>query len=63
MTLPQFAELCAYWVDHPPVHELLAGYLGYKRRAAESPAELSALLALAPGGVLKAAGLRERGNR
>jgi hypothetical protein len=32
MTLPQLNELLEYWKDHPPVHELVAGYLGYKRR-------------------------------
>ena len=58
MTLPQFADLCAYWVDHPPLHELVAGYLGYKRKATEPAADLGALLALAPGGFLKAASLR-----
>ena len=58
MTLPQFADLCAYWVDQPPLHELVAGYLGYKRKAKEPAAELGTLLALAPGGVLKAASLR-----
>jgi len=55
MTLPQFYDLCAYWTDHPPLHELVAGYLGYKRKVGEPPADLGALLALAPGGVLKAA--------
>ncbi len=58
MTLPQFYDLCAYWMDHPPAHELVAGYLGYKRKASEAPADLGALLALAPGGLLKAAALR-----
>ena len=58
MTLPQFADLCAYWGGHPPLHELVAGYLGYKRNAKEPMADVSALLALAPGGVLKAASLK-----
>jgi hypothetical protein len=58
MTLPQFADLCGYWVDHPPLHELVAGYLGYKRKATEPAADLGALLALARGGVLEARVLR-----
>jgi len=58
MTLPQFADLCAYWTEHPPLHELVAGYLGYKRKAKEPAADLGALLALAPGGFLKGASLR-----
>jgi hypothetical protein len=62
MTLPQFYDLCAYWADHPPVHELVAGYLGYKRKETAPSANLGALLALAPGGVLKAAALREAGD-
>ena len=58
MTLPQFYDLCAYWAEHPPLHELAAGYLGYKGKKKEPPADLGALLALAPGGVLRAAALR-----
>ena len=58
MTLPQFYDLCAYWADHPPPHELVAGYLGYRKRPSAPAADLGALLALAPGGVLKAAALR-----
>ena len=58
MTLPQFYDLCAYWAEHPPLHELVAGYLGYRPRPSAPAADLGALLALAPGGVLKAASLR-----
>jgi hypothetical protein len=28
MTLLDFEELTAYWVEHPPVHILVAAYLG-----------------------------------
>lgn len=28
MTLLDFEELSAYWVEHPPVHILVAAYLG-----------------------------------
>lgn len=31
MTLPQATELMEYWRDHPPVHELVAAYLGYEK--------------------------------
>ena len=31
MTLPQVGELFDYWSSHPPVHELVAMYLGYER--------------------------------
>ena len=30
MTLFQVEELCQYWGDHPPVHLLLAGFMGVK---------------------------------
>jgi hypothetical protein len=30
MTLPQVEELLAYWHEHPPVHFLVAAYLGYE---------------------------------
>lgn len=30
MTLPQVEELLDYWQDHPPVHVLVAAYLGFE---------------------------------
>jgi hypothetical protein len=30
MTLPRFKALSEYWKLHPPVHILLAGFVGYK---------------------------------
>jgi hypothetical protein len=30
MTLPQVEELCAYWRLHPPVHVLVAAFIGYE---------------------------------
>lgn len=30
MTLFDYEELCGYWSDHPPVHLLVAAYLGIK---------------------------------
>jgi len=31
MTLLDFEELAAYWAEHPPLHILVAGYLGLGR--------------------------------
>jgi hypothetical protein len=48
LTLPQVYELYDYWEEWPPMHELLAGYVGYERpltleeqydRGAMGPAE------------------------
>lgn len=36
MTLPQVNELMAYWLDHPPLHELAAAYMGYKKHSAST---------------------------
>ncbi len=30
MTVSEFEELCTYWVDHPPVHILVAAFMGHK---------------------------------
>lgn len=30
MTLFQVEELCSYWSEHPPVHVLVAGFMGVK---------------------------------
>jgi hypothetical protein len=30
LTLPRVKALQRYWRDHPPVHLMIAGYLGYK---------------------------------
>ena len=32
MPLPQVNELMAYWKDHPPLHELAAAWIGYRRK-------------------------------
>jgi len=62
MTLFDFEELTAYWVEHPPVHILVGAYLGvgkYQRTrihsagsnpGRETGSEIQALLAeLGPG--------------
>jgi hypothetical protein len=59
MTLPEYYRLCRYWQGHPPVHLMVAGYLGIK--PAPSPAamggdgwDIAALVRMAPGGYLRA---------
>jgi hypothetical protein len=58
MTLFDFEELTAYWVEHPPVHVMVGAYLGvgrHQRKRAPSPGSnpgsgIQALLAeLGPG--------------
>jgi hypothetical protein len=56
MTLLDFEELAGYWSEHPPLHMLLAAYLGvgttrvHGNRPPPGKAELSSLLAeLGPG--------------
>jgi hypothetical protein len=58
MTLFDFEELTAYWVEHPPVHILVGAYLGvgkHQRKRAVSTgsnrsSDIQALLAeLGPG--------------
>ena len=34
LSLPEVDNLYAYWSDHPPVHLLVAAYLGYKKSGA-----------------------------
>jgi len=33
MTLLDVRELCDYWAEHPPVHILVAAFVGYKAEA------------------------------
>jgi hypothetical protein len=58
MTLFDFEELTAYWVEHPPVHILVGAYLGigkHQRKRASAAgsnpgSDIQALLAeLGPG--------------
>lgn len=30
LTLPRYEALCRYWESHPPVHLMVAAYLGIK---------------------------------
>ena len=42
MTLFDFEELTAYWVEHPPVHVLVGAYLGVgKHQRKRAPATMS----------------------
>ncbi len=51
MTLPQYAELVAYWRKFPPTHLLLRAALGFGSPERDA-GDLGALLAEgAPGGV------------
>lgn len=64
MTLPEANELCAYWRDHPPVHILVAAYLGIKPKSTASPppqSNIGTLIGVAKGGTLKAADLAKLG--
>jgi hypothetical protein len=36
VTMSEFTMLSKYWVDHPPVHLMVAGYLGIKPKAKQS---------------------------
>lgn len=65
MTLFQVDELCTYWHEHPPVHLLVAGFMGVKsepRMSSYAPPErptealpvtrmLSAIPGLEPGSI------------
>lgn len=55
MTLPQVQELLDYWRAHPPLHLLVAAALG-RHDTRDRTQDFAALMALAPGGVLRAEG-------
>jgi hypothetical protein len=69
MTLPQIYELTEYWERWPPVHRLLAAFLGIgaaraKRPAArESRGGIDGLLALAPNGLCRLESLMQHRER
>jgi hypothetical protein len=57
MTLPRFMVLARYWAKHPPIHLMVAAYLGFSgtpgRRVLPSTdraAGMAALLAAFPAG-------------
>ena len=57
MTLPRLMSLQNYWGEHPPIHRMVASYLGYKPRAklsnkdstAKADAEVGAFIAASLG--------------
>ncbi len=49
MTLPRFERLCRYWAAHPPLHVVVAAYLGVSGRERRTN-DLGELLAMAKGG-------------
>ena len=36
LTLPRYLALSRYWSDHPPIHLMVAAYLGIKPRPKQS---------------------------
>lgn len=40
VTLPQVLALSKYWLDFPPVHKLVAGYIGYDPAKAKAAAKV-----------------------
>ncbi len=37
MTLGDVRELCEYWAEHPPVHTLVAAFVGFKAESDKAP--------------------------
>ena len=52
LTIPRLRALMRYWEQHPPVHLLVAAYLGFKPSGAptsrEAAADIAALASDAP---------------
>lgn len=36
MTIPRYLALAKYWKEWPPIHKLVAAYLGYKGKKEEA---------------------------
>jgi hypothetical protein len=54
LDIPRLSALSSYWRVHPPMHVLLAGYVGFKPPEvtdgrANDPAEMAKLAALLSG--------------
>lgn len=57
MTLEEYRRFARYWERHPPLHLLVAAFLGVRPKSDAPPAgDLGTLLAMAPGGVMHLAG-------
>jgi len=52
LTWPRIEALYEEWADHPPVHETVAAYLGYKPKSKKSKqyGDLSELIGMFPTG-------------
>lgn len=50
VTIPRLSAMNRYWAKHPPLHHLVAGYLGYE---APEKGDLADLINMADGGILK----------
>ncbi len=48
MTLPQLAAMNEYWADNPPVHVMVAAYLGIKKTSANQSQHLEEVSDLIP---------------
>lgn len=48
MTLPRLDAMNAYWERNPPLHQLVAAYMGFKSE--EKPKDVSELVAAMGGG-------------
>jgi hypothetical protein len=44
--MSDFEMLTAYWADHPPVHLMVAGYLGVKPRGRKNDDDAAVLAML-----------------
>ena len=42
--MSDFEMLSAYWVDHPPVHLMVAGYLGIKPKKKSDGKDIAEML-------------------
>lgn len=41
MTFPQLSHFTKYWESYPPIHVLIAGYMGIKPKTEESKEEIN----------------------
>lgn len=46
LTWPEVEEHFEYWQEHPPVHMLVAGYLGYKKPEKPRQGDFAELIAM-----------------
>lgn len=50
LTWRDIEDLSAYWREHPPVHLLVAGFMGYRPPSPPTPTDPAILAALFKGG-------------